>query len=137
MKKYSVFLFTAIMLLASSIASGASDIKPSDDSANLLRDPSLLSRNDINMPAERFLNAWLSNNDERERIKANMYLLGVMDATESKEWCSYKVALPHSLRESLFDYFNKLPAERKKERASKIITEALAKDLPCQKDNQK
>ncbi|MEE3664815.1 Rap1a/Tai family immunity protein [Brenneria sp. g21c3] len=137
MNKYSIFLFTILMFVASSIACGASDIEPSDDSTNLLRDPTLLSRDSIDMPAERFLNAWLSKNDERERMKANMYLLGVMDATENKEWCSYKIALPHSLRESLFDYIAKLPTERKKERASKIITEALAKDLPCKKNNKK
>ncbi|MEK0166606.1 Rap1a/Tai family immunity protein [Pseudescherichia vulneris] len=120
-----------VLLSLSGTAWSASESQPADDTSNLLRDTALLSRNDVNLSGERFLNAWLSKTDERERIKANMYLLGVMDATEGKAWCSYKLALPGSLREGLFDYMNKLSSERKKERASVLITEALAKDLPC------
>lgn len=104
---------------------------PKGDTANLLRDPQLLSRDDINLSGGKFLQAWLSTTDERERMKANMYMLGVFDATEGQAWCSYKKSLPGSLRESIYDFFKALPSERLKERASGLITEALSKELPC------
>lgn len=107
-----------------------------DDSSNLLRDPNTLSRNDVRMNGEKFLSAWLAKDNEQEQGKANMYLLGVMDATEGKSWCGYNVALPGALRESLYSFFKKLPPERKKEPASLLITEALAHDLPCKKGAQ-
>jgi hypothetical protein len=46
------------------------------------------------MSSERFAQAWFSKTNERERIKAEMYFLGVMDATEGKTWCSYQRLLP-------------------------------------------
>lgn len=107
-----------------------------NDSSNLLRDPNTLSRNDVRMSGEKFLLAWLAKDNEQEQLKANMYLLGVMDATEGKSWCGYTVALPGSLRESIYSYFRKLPENRKKEAASSLITEALAQDLPCKKGFQ-
>lgn len=107
-----------------------------NDSSNLLRDPNTLSRNDVRMSGEKFLAAWLAKDNEQEQLKANMYLLGVMDATEGKSWCGYTVALPGSLRESIYSYFRKLPKNRKKEAAAWLITEALAQDLPCKKGVQ-
>ena len=107
-----------------------------DDSSNLLRNPNTLSRNDVRMSGEKFIAAWLAKDNEQEQLKANMYLLGVMDATENKAWCGYSVALPGSLRESIYNYFKKLPQDRKKEAASALITEALSQDLPCKKGAQ-
>jgi len=127
----SVLAALLVLLSLSGKAWSVSESQPADDTANVLRDTALLSRNDVNLSGEQFLNAWLSKTDERERIKANMYLQGVMDATEGKIWCSYKMALPGSLREGVFNYMVKLTPERKKERASVLITEALAKDLAC------
>lgn len=60
---------------------------PQDDTSNLLRDPGLLTGYDFNLSAARFASAWLSKTNERERIKADMYLLGVVDASEGKAWC--------------------------------------------------
>lgn len=125
-------LLIAGLLIATPLWAASSQ----DDSSNLLRDPNKLSRNDVRMSAEKFISAWLTKDNEQEQLKANMYLLGVMDATEGKEWCSYDVALPGSLRESIYSYFKKLPQERKREAASKLIIEALVQDLPCKKGKQ-
>lgn len=57
---------------------------PQDDTSNLLRDPGLLTGYDLNLSAARFASAWLSKTNERERIKADMYLLGVVDASEGR-----------------------------------------------------
>ncbi|EOV8480598.1 Rap1a/Tai family immunity protein [Klebsiella aerogenes] len=104
-------------------------VQAADDSANLLRDPNQLSRNDVRLSGEKFLQAWLAQDNTQQQLKANMYLLGVMDATEGKAW----QALPGSLRESVYGYFKKLPDERIKQPAAMLITEALAKELPCKK----
>lgn len=60
---------------------------PQDDTSNFQRDPTLLTGYDLNLSADRFAKAWLSKTNERERIKANMYLLGVVDASEGTAWC--------------------------------------------------
>lgn len=124
----ALFATTAVTLTTNSLAA--------DESSNLLRDPNTLSRNDTQISGEKFLHAWLSKDNEKERLKANMYLMGVMDATESVVWCSYKVALPGSLRESIYSYFSKLTEEQKKKTAVSLIKEALAHDLPCSKGSK-
>lgn len=130
MKLFSSILFAAA---AMTLSAGARAV---DEGTNLLRDPHSLSRNDIQISGEKFLHAWLSKDDEQERLKANMYLMGVMDATEGREWCSYKVALPGSLRESIYSYFSKLSEEQKKEPAAALIKKALMRDLPCSKGSK-
>ncbi|EMH4164403.1 hypothetical protein RJ498_003720 [Pluralibacter gergoviae] len=85
------------------------------------------------MSGEKFLHAWLSKDNEKERLKANMYLMGVMDATEGRAWCSYKLVKPDSLRETVYAFFKELLPERKKEPASSLIKEALMQQLPCGK----
>ena len=130
MKLFPAILFAAA---AMTLSAGAQAV---DEGTNLLRDPHSLSRNDIQISGEKFLHAWLSKDDEQERLKANMYLMGVMDATEGREWCSYKVALPGSLRESIYSYFNKLSEEQKKEPAATLIKKALMRDLPCSKGSK-
>ena len=130
MKLFSSILFAAA---AMTLSAGARAV---DEGTNLLRDPHSLSRNDIQISGEKFLHAWLSKDDEQERLKANMYLMGVMDATEGREWCSYKVALPGSLRESIYSYFSKLSEEQKKEPAATLIKKALMRDLPCSKGSK-
>lgn len=127
MKLLAIFGFT-ITLFSALLNITQAATKPISLPQN--QDP--LTRNDARMNGEKFLQAWLDKNNEQERLKANMYLLGIMDATEGKAWCSYQIALPNSLRESVYSYFKKLPEQRKQESAAVLITEALAQDLPCQ-----
>lgn len=110
---------------------------PQDDTANLLRDTDLLTGFDINMSSERFAKAWLSKTNERERIKAEMYFLGVMDATEGKAWCSYQRLLPSSAHEQLYSRFANLTSQERKTRASTLIVESLSDVLPCKKEMKK
>ncbi|AIQ99425.1 hypothetical protein LG71_05670 [Pluralibacter gergoviae] len=85
------------------------------------------------MSGEKFLHAWLSKDNEQARLKANMYLMGVMDATEGSTWCSYRRAKPGSLREAVYAFFEKLPQQRRAEPAAALIKEALTQELPCKK----
>lgn len=110
---------------------------PYDDIRIFQRDPSLLTGFDLNLSAERFANAWFSKTNERERIKADMYLLGVLDNSEGTTWCKSRPILPHSIYEILYPAFEHLTAEQKKQRASTIITAAMAKIMPCKKESKK
>lgn len=110
---------------------------PEDSVLNLMRDPALLNGFDVNMSAQRFADAWFSKTNERERIKADMYLLGVLDTTEGKTWCGYNRLLPSSIHENLYSYFENLTAEKGKLRASKVISDAMTELMPCKKRNNK
>ncbi|WLI75985.1 Rap1a/Tai family immunity protein [Kosakonia sp. H02] len=110
---------------------------PEDSTTNLLRDPALLNGFDVNMSAQRFADAWFSKTNERERIKADMYLLGVLDTTEGTIWCGYNRLLPSSIHENLYSYFENLGTEKGKQRASKTITDAMSELMPCKKENKK
>lgn len=104
---------------------------PYDDTRVFPRDPALLTGHDFNLSAERFANAWLSKTNERERIKATLYLLGVLDSTEGSAWCDSRQVLPNSRYEMLYPYFEHLNAEQKKQRASTLIVAAMADIMPC------
>ncbi|WP_230683179.1 Rap1a/Tai family immunity protein [Pluralibacter gergoviae] len=125
-------LLPATLFAAATMTLSASAIAV-DEGSNLLRDPNSLSRNDIQISGEKFLHAWLSKDDGQERLKANMYLMGVMDATEGREWCSYRRAKPGSLREAVYAFFEQLPQQRWAEPAAALIKEALMQELPCTK----
>ena len=105
---------------------------PQDDTSNLLRDPGLLTGYDLNLRAARFTSAWLSQTNERERIKADMYLLGVVDASEGKAWCKGHPILPNTIYEFLYSRFAHLSEQEGKRRASEIITDGMGELSPCQ-----
>ncbi|MDD7997019.1 MULTISPECIES: Rap1a/Tai family immunity protein [Kosakonia] len=110
---------------------------PEDDTSVFPRDPSLLTGHDVNLTAERFFNAWSNKDNERERIKADMYFLGVLDATEGKAWCGYKKILPGSAHEHVFSRLAKLSTEQRKQPAANFIVESMKEFLPCKKGSQK
>ncbi|MGK9172952.1 hypothetical protein KXR87_06950 [Yokenella regensburgei] len=88
------------------------------------------------MTGEKFLTAWRSGEENPERLKADLYLLGVLDATEGKIWCDYKTLKIFTVHEVVHRYFKKLPPERLKERASTLILEAMIQNHACQKGPQ-
>jgi SRSO17 transposase len=99
---------------------------PDDSTTIFPRDPALLTSQNVNLTGDQFLASWHNWENERERIKADMYLLGVLDATEGKLWCGYHRVKSISIHEYLNYFFDKLPKERlKKERASDLIIEAM------------
>lgn len=132
-----LWICTAGMVNAETYDYPRPDPLPQDSTSNLLRDPALLTGYDVNMSSERFAQAWLSKTNERERIKAEMYFPGVMDATEGKAWCSYQRLLPPSAHEQLYSRFAHLKPEERNTRASALIVAALAETLPCQAAKEK
>ncbi len=62
-----------------------------------------------------------------------MHLLGVMDATEGRAWCSYRQFKTITLAETLYSSLEKLPAKQRQNRASTIVIDVLEAQFPCRK----
>lgn len=88
----------------------------------------------VNLSAAEFLPEFISKSPEK-RSAARLYLLGVLDSTEGKAWCSYNQLKTVTINEFVFEYLKKQPAEKLKTRASTLIEEALHHSFPC-KDAQ-
>ena len=69
--------------------------------------------------------------DVGQRRLAEMYLIGVLDSTEKKNWCGYNIVLPSSIEEGIYIGFKKQSPAALNRRASEIISSILAKRLPC------
>ena len=135
--KHILVIATSLLAVSTLASADAGNYKypqaealPQDDTSNFQRDPTLLTGYDLNLSAERFAKAWLSKTNERERIKANMYLLGVVDASEGTAWCKGRPFLPNTIHEFLYSRFANLSKQQGEERASKIIIERIT---PVQK----
>lgn len=83
-----------------------------------------------NLTAEDFFAAYMSQTVE-ERRYAELYLLGVLDATEGIGWCDYRTFKTTTLGEEIFAGFKALDPARLKARASHVIAEILARRFPC------
>ncbi|MDF7760270.1 Rap1a/Tai family immunity protein [Kosakonia cowanii] len=110
---------------------------PEDDTSVFPRDPTLLTGHDVKLTAERFFNAWNNKKNERERIKADMYFLGVLDATEGKRWCDYKKILPSSAHEYIYSSLSKMKSEEREQPAAEYIVRSMADILPCAERSKK
>ncbi|ELY4855800.1 hypothetical protein SM113_003820 [Cronobacter turicensis] len=84
-----------------------------------------------NVTGEQLLSAWNDRVDKEASLQAQIYLLGLFDATEGMGWCKSKTTMPSTLREWTYGYFEKLPPERLKEKASVLMLEALKYYFPC------
>lgn len=115
-------LFTVVLLIAALPASYANDNAISSDLQLLARDA--ITINSVNLTAKQFFKSYTSNHAD-ERRSAELYLLGVMDATEGKSWCDYRTFKPDTLRGRIFEGFKKLDGRRLNERASKVIEDIL------------
>ncbi|KKO48546.1 hypothetical protein VT06_10660 [Arsukibacterium sp. MJ3] len=62
------------------------------------------------------------------------YLLGVMDATEGKSWCSYKQFKTISLRDYLNGHFSHLSEAQMQLRAAVVIENALIELNKCKEN---
>ncbi len=110
---------------------------PDDDTSVFPRDPQLLTGHNVKLTAERFFNAWNNKENERERIKADMYFLGVLDATDGKGWCSNNKILPGSAKEFVYSQLAKLKSEQRALSAAEVIVKTLAEYFPCHKRSGK
>lgn len=119
----SIHMFMAIVLLGlSSPVSYANNNKVPSDLQLLARDG--ITINSVNLTAKQFFKSYTSTHAD-ERRSAELYLLGVMDATEGKSWCDYKTFKADTLRGRVFEGFKKLESRRLNERASKVIEDIL------------
>jgi len=84
----------------------------------------------VNLSARQFFKSYMST-DANERKNAELYLLGVMDTTESKDWCDYRTFKTITLRERIFEEFKKLATSDLDERASSVIQRILSRRYPC------
>lgn len=89
-----------------------------------------LSINNLNFTGTKFFDAYMSK-DVSQRHLAEMFLIGVLDSTEGKLWCGYKIALPGSIQELIYIGFKKESEHSLKRRASEIIISIMSKKLPC------
>lgn len=60
-----------------------------------------------------------------------MYVVGVLDATEGSEWCSYKSLSPDGLQEQVLVALKKAREINPHERASSAIKLRFNKFFPC------
>nr|WP_236611472.1 hypothetical protein [Cronobacter dublinensis] len=58
-----------------------------------------------NVTGEQLLNAWNDRADKEASLQAQIYLLGLFDATEGMGWCKSKTTMPSALREWTYGYF--------------------------------
>lgn len=83
-----------------------------------------------NMSAADFYAAY-SGKDVVARRHAEMYLLGVLDATEGLDWCDYRTIQTITVDEAIFTGFKKLDGSKMKLRASAVIRQVLASKFKC------
>jgi hypothetical protein len=96
----------------------------------LFAGPQQITADSVNLSTGDFLPEFVNQSPER-RAAARLYLLGVLDATEGKSWCSYSQLKTATINEFVFEYLKKQPSERLAIRASVLIEEALQKSFPC------
>lgn len=94
----------------------------------------IITVDSVNLSAADFLPEFISQSPER-RAAARLYLLGVLDSTEGKTWCSYSQIKTVTINEFVFEYLQKQSAEKLKMRASVLIEEALNRHFPCKDTN--
>ncbi|PUA28869.1 MAG: hypothetical protein B0W54_10675 [Cellvibrio sp. 79] len=92
--------------------------------------PIAITEDRVNLTGAEFLPEFISKSPER-RIAARLYMLGVLDSTEGKVWCSYDQLKTVTINDFVFEYLKKQSAEKLKLRASDLIQEALHNSFPC------
>lgn len=75
----------------------------------------------------------LASPSHTERHYAEMYLVGVLDATEGRDWCGYDTILPGSAASVMATYAEQQLATRGNERASTVIRDILKDKASCRR----
>lgn len=125
--RQGVFLFSILSAIA--ITSVAEAGESSFTKSIAPTQAAFITNNDLK--AGKFFAAYTHSSVDERRF-AEIYLLGVLDATEGKSWCDYKKFKTISIDEELYSRFKKIPESRMNDRASDVITEILGKSFPCQ-----
>ncbi|MDR1424700.1 MAG: hypothetical protein LBI92_08890 [Azoarcus sp.] len=87
-----------------------------------------------NLSLEQFLVSYNSKNPE-EQSAAYAFLLGVVDASEGKTWCSYYKFKKTTVLEMIHAGLKELSPSHYDERAAHIIIGVLEKQHPCGKEH--
>ncbi|WP_374328434.1 Rap1a/Tai family immunity protein [Azonexus sp.] len=88
-----------------------------------------------NLSASDFFAAFMSKN-MMERRYAQMYLVGVLDATEGNAWCDYHRIKTISLNEAVYEGLKNAEASQLRKRAALVITDILKKDFSCKEKHK-
>ncbi|WP_338847164.1 Rap1a/Tai family immunity protein [Massilia sp. W12] len=88
-----------------------------------------------NLTTEEFLSAYMSKNI-MERRYAEMFLLGVMEAGEGRDWCDYRKFKTVTVNEEIYSGLQGLSMGQRKERAASILISILRKQFPCKGKNK-
>lgn len=83
-----------------------------------------------NLKANDYFNALMSSSIE-ERRYAELYFLGVLDATEGNVWCDYKTYKTITIDERVFVNLKKLSKQELEGRAATVIKNILSREFPC------
>jgi len=83
-----------------------------------------------NLSAKEFFSLYTSSDTLHKRY-ADLYLLGVVDATEKTQWCDYTRLKTISINEFVYEGLKKLVPSRGNERASRLIVEVLHTHFRC------
>ena len=72
----------------------------------------------------------MGENLEQRRL-AEMYVAGVIDASEGVSWCGFGVASPDAIQEQVYSGLKRTLERSPQERASIAIQSRLKELLPC------
>lgn len=83
----------------------------------------------LNLSGNDFFKFWVSGN-QRDKLRAGIYLLGVEDATENKLWCGYALFKTLTLNELVYVSLKNKTNEELNSRAAELIINKLI-EYPC------
>jgi len=89
----------------------------------------IVSQN-LSITTKLFFKAYMSKNIEQRRL-AEMYVIGVIDASEGVSWCGFGVASPDAIQEQVYIGLENMLKKSPNERASTAIKSKLEELLPC------
>ena len=127
-KKSSILSLLLVLSLSASASASAS---ASEHIAHSYNDHGITT-NSVNLSAQGFFNSYISKSP-KDRERAELYLLGVMDSAEGESWCDYKTFKTTTLRERIFEGFKNIKKNKLGNRASTVIKEILNQRYPCRR----
>lgn len=92
----------------------------------------IVSQN-LSLTTKLVFNAYMSKNIEQRRL-AEMYVIGVIDASEGVSWCGFEVASPDAIQEQVYIGLKNMLKKSPNERASTAIKSKLEELLPCKEE---
>ena len=93
-----------------------------------------MSSQSLSLTTELFFKAYMSKNIGQRRL-AEMYVIGVIDASEGVSWCGFEIASPSAIQEQVYLGLKNTLAKSPNERPSTAIKSKLQELLPCKEEN--